>query len=746
MSTRPNTIFIFSLEPWGDMWYSKHHYAACLAKRSPVYFISVPDRWRWRDLFSFKIKVREVADGLHVVEYRNNLPIRLLPAWLAALVFHLNALKLLRLVPGENALFWCFHPTRMLDGPLLRKRGSKIIYHVVDPYQNLPNDDRFARRADLVVGINPWYVDYYQRRNPNCLLIPHGVRRMDRSQEARPWTDERVHGDYAVMAAGINHYTNYPLLIDVATAFPKLHLVIVGQLFHVDEHIEEIRQRLFAMPNVSFIGVKHPDELRTIIHGAKVGLVTYDFEPTRSVPVSGVRTPLKAITYLAQNCPVVSTLNSYVPTLEGQGCFKAENATHFVQLIGEVLDGTRKVNKVVVERYLDEVDYDRLIDRVLERVYAGAPAAPEQDRTDQRPCVPAECPVLIVSNEEWNGPRYSKHRYALALQKHRQVYFIDPASQWRPSHFFQWRVRSRSTPEGVIVLSYRNLIPLLGGRLAWINDRVIARRLRRYVSQEHTEKPLFWSFDPARLLNPRHLGASRSVYHCVDDHTNRREEERELARNADHVLCIARELMERFITCNDSVQFVPHGLSDTDFDSLLPTNGLPAPRGYALYIGNINDRHDFALWERLFAAHPDQHFVIVGPWNVTDPVGRRLYEERPYPNVHFLRPVRYEMLAPLIAGSGCGFLFLKREHPANRISSQKVVQFMAQGKPFFCSWLSEYADRRHLVHMSDSHEEALEQFAAWHHHGERPEAREQRLAFANTLRFDHLIEHLPFRL
>jgi hypothetical protein len=89
---------------------------------------------------------------------------------------------------------------------------------------------------------------------------------------------------------------------------------------------------------------------------------------------------------------------------------------------------------------------------------------------------------------------------------------------------------------------------------------------------------------------------------------------------------------------------------------------------------------------------------------------------------------------------------LKREHPANRISSQKVVQFMAQGKPFFCSWLSEYADRRHLVHMSDSHEEALEQFAAWHHHGERPEAREQRLAFANTLRFDHLIEHLPFRL
>lgn len=682
MSFRPDAIFIFSLEPWGDMWYSKHHYAACLAKRYPVYFISVPDRWRWRDLFSFKINLRRVADGLHVVEYRNNLPIRLLPTWLAALVFNLNALKLRRLVPAENALYWCFHPTRLLDSPLIRKRGSKVIYHVVDPYQNLPNDDRFARRADLVVGINPWYVDYYRRRNPNCLLIPHGVRKADRTHEPiASHSLGETFGHYAVMAAGINHHTNYRLLINVARAYPQLTLVIVGQLFNVEPTIEVLRQQLFAMPNVSFLGVKHPDELRWIIRGAKVGLVTYDFEPTRSVPISGVRTPLKAITYLAQNCPVVSTLNSYVPALDGHGCFKAEDASHFVQLIGEVLDGTKRVNQEEVERYLDQVDYEHLADRILDQLHTTHQTAtdrPDDGQPDERPSVPADSPVLIISNEEWNGPRYSKHRFALALQKHRQVYFIDPASRWRPQHFFQWRVKARPTQEGIIVLTYRNFIPLLGGRLASINDRVIGYRLHSYLRRHETQRPLFWSFDPARLLNPRMLGALRSVYHCADDHTNRREEERELALNCDHVLCIARELQERFLPYNDSVHCVPHGLSATDFEEHLPPNGLPAPKGYGLYIGNINDRHDFALWEHLFATDPDHHFVIVGPTNVSDPIGRRLMDERPYPNVHFLPPVPYEKLTPLIAGSGFGFLYLKQDHPANRI-------YRPKGGPVPCS-------------------------------------------------------------
>ena len=210
MQRSPRAIFLFSLEPWGDMWYSKHHYAAFLAKSFPVYFISLPDRWRWTDLFSMSARVRTVKEGVHVVEYRNNLPLRLLPAPLERLMNRLNAWKLRRLVPSSDLLLWCFHPAAVVESAVLRRPGTKVVYHVVDPYQGLSNDSSFARSSDMVAAINPWYLQYYSRLNDTCLLIPHGVRAEDRTpRPAQVSYYQEQWGTYAIMAAGLNYRTNY---------------------------------------------------------------------------------------------------------------------------------------------------------------------------------------------------------------------------------------------------------------------------------------------------------------------------------------------------------------------------------------------------------------------------------------------------------------------------------------------------------------------------------------------------------
>lgn len=732
------------------MWYSKHHYAAYLAKRYPVYFISLPDRWRWTDLFSLRAKVRVVKEGVHVVEYRNNLPLRLLPARLARWVTWLNAWKLRRLVPSTDLLFWCFHPTTVVESRVLRRKGSKVVYHVVDPYQSLPNDSSFARDSDLVVAINPWYVDYYGRLNANCLLVPHGVRSEDRVERtAKVIEFRKLWGDYAVMAAGINYRTNYALLMDVARRYPGLRIVIVGQLFTLDPALLAQRDELFKFPNVTYVGVKHPDVLRDIIRGAKVGLVTYDFEPTRGIPVTGVGTPLKVITYLAQGCPAVSTINSYVPALDGRGSFKAEDAAHFVELVGEIIRGSKAIDATAVNAYLDSVDYARLTQRILQHLGVDVSRTSMDDldpaaAADDRPMVPVDSPVLVISNEEWEGPRYSKHRYAIALAEHRKVFFIDPAKQWRPNHFFQWKISERSAPEGVSVLSYQNAIPLLGGLLGGINDRIISFRLRRFLERTGNRWPLFWSFDPSRLLTPGQLDAARAVYHCADDHTFRWQGEQALAEHCDHVFCIARDLMHRFRPLNSSVHHMPHGLAPAD---MMPgADGNAATHGYGLYIGNINDRHDFELWDRMFSEFQDVQFVVVGPVNVTDPLGLKLINERPHANVRFLPEVPYHELLGLIAGADFGFLYLRKDHPANRISSQKVIQFLAQGKPFFCSWLSEYDRSGNAVYMSDDPETALALFRNYRMNGDHVGARQERLRLANQQLFPSLFGRSPFRL
>ena len=366
MSSQVPTIFLYSQEPWGDMWYSKHHYAAHLAKTHTVFFVSPPTRWRIGDLLSFGVKVHEVPEGVKVVEYRHNLPLSLLPPWLADRVAATIARKLRKLTAVRNPVHWCFHPTQVVDQWIAQAPGGRVIYHVVDPYHDLRHERAFARACDLIVAVNTWYVERYEQLNPNCLLVPHGVSIQDRRHDDALVAAARERwGRYAILAASFGRSVNYALLARVASRYKDLRLILAGQIFPLDNEAQALRESLLALPNVVYVGVKHPDELRNLICAAELGLIAYDVEPTLETPTNAGRTPLKVLTYLAQLRPVVSTSNSYVPTLEARGHFKAESEDHFVQLVGDVLNGSVAVERIAVDRYLDSVEYGTLIAGIL---------------------------------------------------------------------------------------------------------------------------------------------------------------------------------------------------------------------------------------------------------------------------------------------------------------------------------------------------------------------------------------------
>ncbi|MBP7514853.1 MAG: hypothetical protein KA791_09920, partial [Flavobacteriales bacterium] len=145
-ATTARSIFLFSNEPWGDMWYSKHHYAAELAKHHEVYFVNMPRRWGLASLFSWRARTRMTPEGVHVVDYTNTLPRRL-----GEFVGRWSGRKVMRLRPHAKAVCWSFNPLALQECLAMRAGGAKLIYHTVDPYQAFPEDAIMARSADLMV-------------------------------------------------------------------------------------------------------------------------------------------------------------------------------------------------------------------------------------------------------------------------------------------------------------------------------------------------------------------------------------------------------------------------------------------------------------------------------------------------------------------------------------------------------------------------------------------------------------------
>lgn len=358
MLARAMTILVFSLEPWGDMWYSKQHYAAELAKDHLVYFISPPVRWQLCDLFSLNLKLRTTPEGVTVVDYRNNLPLRLLPLPIARWAIRQTARKLGRLLQSGETVLWCFHPTAIALQIALRRKNTQLIYHVVDPYENFSDDIPCAREADVVVIVNPRYKERYMPINPNTILIPHGVREMDRVRGAREAYKQAKH-PYAIMAGGITSRTDYALLQTMCERLPRLRLILAGQMEPLEPELERQRNALLALSNVQYAGVLHPNQLQSLVGAAIVGLIAYGFDPVQG-------TPLKALNYLAQLRPVVSSINCRIPELEGKGIYHVENAENFIQRVTQAMDGTLQLEEEVVNRYLDDRSYDKLVARILD--------------------------------------------------------------------------------------------------------------------------------------------------------------------------------------------------------------------------------------------------------------------------------------------------------------------------------------------------------------------------------------------
>ncbi len=369
MNFPPLTIIITSNEPWGDVWFSKQHYANELALLGyEVYFLNPHREWSPSNLFSFSVTQKTISAKLTVISYKNNFPIRVFPTLFLKLNDLFNSWKIKKATRQKKlVIWWQFDPFRFVNIHFFS--NIKRIYHIVDPYQHIWSDKEIEKKADILVSVSNYYLNDYKASKKPYLYIPHGISFSE--EKIDPAATVEIHsqyGDYHIIFVGtVTADVDLELLAEFAKELPQYKMLLIGPLALADSE-KYLFNELCQLPNVIYSGSVHSSALKNFISLAKVGIVPYK----NKLIENKHRTPLKIMNYLAQNLPTVTTINFELQELNDRYIFVAESKAKFIEHIKLLLEGKIQTDRGDLNRFKDKVRYPVLIETILKALFSAA--------------------------------------------------------------------------------------------------------------------------------------------------------------------------------------------------------------------------------------------------------------------------------------------------------------------------------------------------------------------------------------
>jgi glycosyltransferase involved in cell wall biosynthesis len=327
---RDRDIVCVGFADWDtDLWTNQHHLMSRLARENRVLFVESLGLRRpqlaGRDLARIWRRLRRGfapprgADGLQVLS-----PL-VIPLHGSAAARRLNALVLPWLVRravrrlGMRApVLWAYVPQgEMLLDSLA---PSVVVYHCVDDiaaHELIDSssfaaaEDRFARRADLVLASAPRLAERLRALSGNVLYAPNVA---DTELFARALDDGPIDTELARLPSPRIVFTgaivatklDFALLVELARLRPEWSFALVGPVGAGDPRTDVAPLR--AAPNIHLLGPREYKELPAVLRGADAGIIPYARnELTESI------FPMKVYEYLSAGLPVIAT---QLPALE----------------------------------------------------------------------------------------------------------------------------------------------------------------------------------------------------------------------------------------------------------------------------------------------------------------------------------------------------------------------------------------------------------------------------------------------
>ncbi|MBL7883047.1 MAG: hypothetical protein JNL69_03190 [Bacteroidia bacterium] len=344
--------------------------------------------------------------------------------------------------------------------------------------------------------------------------------------------------------------------------------------------------------------------------------------------------------------------------------------------------------------------------------------------------------ILIISNEPWGDTWYSKHNYAWELSKKNKVIFINPPEKFNPFNIFKKNIHQKNITKSLDVVTYKNVLPVKFEFLRLVNERFIFNELKKYLRKNYNQQPIFWSFDPIRLTIPEVLNPKKIILHAVDEYLFTYPAEKIISKKADIIIAVAKEIGKNYTNYNQNTHIVHHAIPTDEFinEKSKINNQLQG-----IYVGNIDKRIDFDYTSYIIEKFPNITFHFVGKITIAnDAVNMDIFTGK-FKNIVYHGEQPYKKLKEYIHSSDFCFVFKDIKYPGNNISSHKMLQYFAQGKPIFTTKMYRYKEIEELLYMENEKEKMVERIENFILKGEAEELKRKRIEYAKTFSFEHTL-------
>ena len=291
--------------------------------------------------------------------------------------------------------------------------------------------------------------------------------------------------------------------------------------------------------------------------------------------------------------------------------------------------------------------------------------------------------ILIISPQNWNTRKVSKHHYAREFAKSAEVYFLNPPNYG----FLNQGIKLKEISDNLIVVDFILPIPKFF-KFKWNN--VFRFFVSRFVAKLKTKIghiDFLWNFDNGTYFKEEALfDTAVKVFHPVDDFQITMDYN---YLSYDIGFAVSPDILYKVPIKNKL--FINHGVIDLYLDDKKKQIVKPKIKPHkAVYVGNLSIRFlDIITMEKVITEHNDILFEFIGDYDVKTDFIKFLEAQK---NVKLLGPIYGKDLEVEINNADIFLLCYKKQQGYFGDNSHKILEYMSTGNVIVSSYLSVYKD------------------------------------------------------